>query len=122
MKHHEDMAQIALIHWVRTMALRYPLLELVYHTPNGGYRDPRTAAKFRALGVKAGIWDIFVPLPAPGLWVEMKAGKNRLTPDQAKWRDRLEPFGYRFEVAYDWPTAARAIADHVGIPEDERPI
>jgi len=121
MRHAEDQSQIALVHWLRTMAPRYPLLGLAYHTPNGGYRDPRTAAKFRALGVRPGVWDIFVPVPAPGLWVEMKAGKNRLTPDQAKWRDALEPAGYGFVVCYDWLDAARAIGRHVGVPEDELP-
>ena len=63
---------------------------------------------------RAGVWDIFLPVPAPGLWVEMKAPKGRLTVEQAKWREQLEPFGYRFAVCYSWPDAARAIADHVG--------
>ena len=44
----------------------------------------------------------------------MKAPKGRLTVEQAKWREQLEPFGYRFAVCYSWPEAARAIADHVG--------
>ena len=38
----------------------------------------------------------------------------QLTVEQAKWREQLEPFGYRFAVCYSWPEAARAIADHVG--------
>lgn len=114
MKHLEDKEQIALVTWLRLMATKHPELALAYHTPNGGYRDPRTAAKFKALGVRAGVWDIFLPVPAPGLWIEMKAPKGRLTVEQAKWREQLEPFGYRFAVCYSWPEAARAIADHVG--------
>jgi hypothetical protein len=114
MKHIEDREQIALITWVRLMAKKYPALDLVFHTPNGGYRDIRTAAKFKAMGLKPGVWDVFVPVPAPGLWVEMKAGKGRLTPAQVSFRAGLVDAGYTFVVAYSWPEAARAIADHVG--------
>jgi hypothetical protein len=117
MKHIEDREQIALITWVRLMATKYPALDLVFHTPNGGYRDIRTAAKFKAMGLKPGVWDIFVPVPAPGLWVEMKAGKGRLTPGQASFRDQLEPHGYSFAVAYSWHEAARAIGLHLGIDD-----
>ena len=89
MKHLEDREQIALITWVRLMQTKHPELATIYHCPNGGYRDPRTAAKFKAMGVKAGVWDIFLPCPTPGLYVEMKAGKGRLTPGQVSFRDAL---------------------------------
>ena len=114
MKHLEDKEQIALVTWIRLMESKYPELASIYHCPNGGHRDIRTAAKFKAMGVKAGVWDIFVPVPAPGLYIEMKAGKGRLTPRQVSFRDALEPAGYRFVVAYFWHDAAKAIAEHVG--------
>ena len=57
---------------------------------------------------------IFLPAPAPGLFIEMKAGKGRLTPGQVSFRDALQPHGYSFVVAYSWHDAAKAIADHVG--------
>lgn len=118
MRHIEDREHIDLVTWLRMMESRHPELALVYHTPNGGYRDARQAAKFKAMGVKPGIWDLFVPIPAPGLWVEMKAPKGRLTPAQAKWRESLEPAGYRFAIAYSWSEAARYIADHIGFDTD----
>ena len=118
MKHLEDREQIALITWVRLMGTKHPELATIYHCPNGGYRDPRTAAKFKAMGVLAGVWDIFLPCPAPGLYVEMKAGKGRLTPGQVSFRDALQPHGYTFIVAYSWHDAAKAIADHVGFAFD----
>jgi predicted RecB family endonuclease len=118
MRHLEDKEQIALITWVRLMQTKYPELSTIYHCPNGGYRDPRTAAKFKAMGVKAGVWDIFLPCPTPGLFVEMKAGKGRLTPGQVSFRDSLISHGYSFVVAYSWHEAAQAIADHVGFTFD----
>ena len=118
MKHLEDKEQIALITWVRLMQAKHPEMAMVYHCPNGGHRDIRTAAKFKAMGVKAGVWDIFLPIPMPGLFIEMKVGKGRLTPQQADFRYALEPYGYKFFVAYSWHDAARAIAEHVGFTFD----
>lgn len=115
MKHLEDKEQIALFTWIRLMATKHPQLHSIYHCPNGGHRDIRTAAKFKAMGVRAGVWDVFVPVPLPGLYIEMKAGKGRLTPAQVAFREELEPAGYRFVVAYSWHDAAQAIADHCGI-------
>lgn len=120
MQYLEDREQIALFTWVRLMEKEYPLLQLIYHTPNGGFRDKRTAAKLRAMGVKPGVWDIFIPAPSP-LWVEMKVGKNKLTLSQKKWKEDLEPYDYNFVVCYTWVEAARAIGLHLGIPEDKLP-
>ena len=118
MKHLEDREQIALITWVRLMESKHPELATIYHCPNGGHRDIRTAAKFKAMGVKAGVWDIFLPCPAPGLFIEMKAGKGRLTPGQVSFRDALLPYGYSFVVAYSWVDAAKAIGSHLGFTVD----
>lgn len=121
MKHLEDKEQIFLMTWVRSMVHVYPLLSLVYHTPNGGQREPRYAAKLRAMGVKSGVWDIFVPAPAPGLWIEMKIGKNKLSVSQAEFQLDLLPHGYQFAVCYSWIEAAKAIAKHVGVAEEHTP-
>ena len=118
MKHLEDREQIALITWVRLMQSKHTELATIYHCPNGGYRDPRSAAKFKAMGVKPGVWDIFLPCPAPGLYIEMKVGKGRLTPGQVAFRDALMPYGYTFRIAYSWTDAAKLIADYVGFTFD----
>lgn len=119
--YNEDREQIALFTWIRLNQSRYPLLAHAYHTPNGGHRDIKTAAKFKAMGVKRGVWDIFVPAPAPGLWVEMKYGTGKLTVEQAAWRECLSIYGYQFEVAYNWIDAARYIGAFVGMPDEELP-
>ena len=121
MAHLEDAQQIFLITWLRSLQHKYPLLANVYHTPNGGQRDARYAAKLKAMGVRAGVWDLFVPCPAPGLWVEMKYGKNKLTVGQSTWRDELEPHGYSFAVCYNWIDAANAIGKHVGVAAEHLP-
>lgn len=39
-----------------------PALKRGYHTPNGEHRDPRTAAKLRRMGVRAGVLDWALPV------------------------------------------------------------
>jgi len=120
MNHAEDREQIALMSWVRLMAPRYPALGCIFHVPNGGHRDARSAAKFKAMGVLAGVWDLCVPLPTP-LWIEMKAGKGRLTPSQTWFRQALEGGDYKFVVAWSWIEAAQAIGEHIGMDEQDIP-
>jgi hypothetical protein len=117
----EDREQIALMTWVRLWSMHHPLLMSVYHTPNGGYRDPRTASKFKAMGVKSGVWDIFVPAPSPGLWIEMKTKTGKLSPEQRAFKTMLEPYGYTFVVARSWIEGAWALADFLGLPDEVRP-
>ena len=118
MKHLEDREQIAIFTLIRLMSTEHPILRTIYHCPNGGHRDIRTAAKFKAKGVRPGVWDVFVPCPAPGLFIEMKVGKGRLTPGQVAFREDVELHGYKFLVAYDWISAARGIAQHCNLNLD----
>lgn len=117
----EDREQIALFTWIRANQKKYPLLGLAYHTPNGGNRDIKTAAKLKAMGTKRGVWDVYMPLPLPGLWVEMKVGNNKLTVEQAAWRKTLSAYGHQFYVAYNWIEAARRLGMWAGMPEEELP-
>lgn len=115
MKHIEDREQIALMNFIRLRSNLHPQLRSVIHIPNGGRRDPKTAVRLKQSGVRAGVWDIFVPIPAPGLWIEMKIKPNRLTPTQREWRNELVPYGYKFRICYTWMEAADAILAHVGM-------
>lgn len=49
----EAGAQETLFNWAQYQYARYPELELLYHIPNGGKRDARTAANLKRQGVKA---------------------------------------------------------------------
>ena len=64
----EDQEQIALFNWAAWMSnTKWPELELMYHVPNGGYRNKAEAGRFRAQGVKSGVPDIVLPV-ARGGW------------------------------------------------------
>ena len=58
----EDVEQICLFRWATAQQGKYPELALMYHVPNGGKRSKSEAARFRAMGVKAGVPDIFLPV------------------------------------------------------------
>lgn len=100
----------------------FPELRWMHHIPNGGSRSAVTAAKLKGEGVRAGVWDIFLPVPRGGfhgLYVEMKApGKiNNLSTVQKQFRDDLTPLGYAFEVCDHWETAWQAIFIYLNQPK-----
>jgi hypothetical protein len=71
----------------------YPAL-LWLHVPNGGARSKVEGAIFKAMGVKAGATDLFIILPdARTGFIELKAGKGKLTPQQEAFRDRVTALG-----------------------------
>ena len=43
-----------------------------------------------------------------GLWIEFKAGRNKLTELQEEWRNLLEVEGHKVCVCYSWQEAALA--------------
>lgn len=50
----ESDEQICLFEWAEVMKGQIPELRLLFHIPNGGYRNKVTAARMKAEGVKAG--------------------------------------------------------------------
>lgn len=95
---HESAEQIAVFQWAAYRTGVYPELELLYHVPNGGSRDPIEAARLKAQGVKAGVPDLVLPGARGkyhGLYIELKRQKGgRLSDDQKKWLDKLTEQGY----------------------------
>ena len=128
----EHAGQVALFRWAAMMSVKHPELALLFAIPNGGQRNIVTAAKMKAEGVKRGVPDMFLPVPKHGpltglqlmgvpidshwgLFIEMKVGKNDLTPHQRWWKALLEQQGYAYVVAHSWVEAARAICDYLNI-------
>ena len=131
-RHIEDDEAASLIRWRDLYARRYPELGLLIAIPNGGYRNAREAARLKRMGVRAGVSDYFLavsrwPLPGDyeavehGLWLELKAGKNKATPEQLEWLRLMQEQGYATRVATGWVEAARAIAEYLGLPKGIAP-
>lgn len=113
----EHSHQVALFAWAALNFARYPQLKYMFAIPNGGLRDIRTATNLKAEGVKAGVPDIFLPVPYiyryAGLFIELKVGKNKPTKEQIEWIDNLTKSGYYCKVCYSWIEAKDCLVNYL---------
>lgn len=114
----EAQEQTALIKWSQQPKVRtaYPELKLLFHIPNGGRRDAVEARHLKAMGVKAGVPDLFLPVPSGhyhGLWIEMKSEKGRTRSEQDWWLAELSKQGYAACVCHGWKEAAGTIRGYL---------
>jgi hypothetical protein len=107
---------------------RQPIQQLkwLHAIKNQGHGDAIHGAKAKAEGVKAGVWDIFLPYPqfegmnntwpynCCGLYIEMKKKGNNLTDKQIEFKaDNIAR--YDFAVCYSWQEARDAILNYLGL-------
>jgi hypothetical protein len=99
-----------------------------WHTPNGGLRDIKTAAKFKAMGVRPGVADFFFTWGEPvsvvgepkvqtfarNLFLELKRRGGDLSEAQEQFRDSVTAKGSWYEVA-DSIDAAVEILKRYGV-------
>lgn len=135
----EDTEQMCLFRWADAQSGKYPELSLMYHIPNGGKRGKAEAGRFRAMGVKSGVPDIFLPrgfhaldFVGPGqfnidgtqyavtetiyngLYIELKRLRGgTVSATQKQWVARLRDAGYAVEVCKGWEAAAAVITDYL---------
>lgn len=116
LKRGEDTEQMGVIEWANWNTGRFPELQLLFHVPNGGKRNAAEAARFKAMGVKAGVPDLCLPVPRngfAGLYIEMKYGKNRTTKEQEKWITALRQQGYKVAVCYGGIAATKELESYL---------
>lgn len=114
----EAQEQKSLIEWAKWQEKKYPELKLLYHCPNGGTRNKMEAANLKRQGVKAGVPDLFLPVPRSpkhGLFIEMKVGRNKCTDNQKKWIRNLLEQGYEVKVCYSCEEAIQVIKKYLNI-------
>lgn len=87
-----------------------------YHVPNGGYRTGKEAAKFKRMGVTAGVSDVILDEPRQGfhgLRIELKVNKGRLSEYQTDFLNKASERGYLCAVCYSYDTATQLIKDYL---------
>lgn len=112
MQHQESLEQQALFRWAAFSEGKYPELRLMYHIPNEGVRTKANGARLKAEGMKAGVPDICLPCAKGGyhgLYIELKAGKNKPTRKQEEWIADLAAEGYYAVVCWGWEAAQKVI-------------
>lgn len=88
----------------------------LFAVPNGGKRDPVTAARLKAEGVKAGVSDVCLPVPVGGyhgLFIELKKLGGRTEADQIAFMARCNKRGYKAVKCVGWKEAKKVIEDYL---------
>lgn len=98
-RHDEENMQI---HCVRWFDYQYPKLKLHLHaSPNGGKRDEREGARFKAMGTRAGFPDLLLLHPNkfyPFMGIELKTEKGRQSEHQKEYQKMFEEIGAKYIV------------------------
>lgn len=117
---YEDAQCCALMQWAMLQSATIPDLRTLIHIPNGGSRNLLEAVKLKRMGVRRGVFDYFLATPRKiddkwfaGLWIEMKAPKKKLRPEQQEWADMMSERGYLSAMCYDWETARDTILHYL---------
>lgn len=109
-KSSETKEQEAVVTWCRLN--RVP----VVHIPNEGKRSAAYGAALKRAGMQKGFPDLFFPIPSGqyhGLFIEMKYGKNKPTPEQESWLSSLSAVGYFCSVCYGYDAAVKTIRKYL---------
>lgn len=110
-EHHHQVLTVA---WFRA---QYPkLASLLFAIPNGGQRNPATAAILKAEGLVAGIPDLFLAIPSGafhGLFIEMKTPNGVLSQAQKRIHPLLVEHGYRVGMARGYEAAKLLLMEYM---------
>ena len=110
----ESDEQIGFVTWWR---LKYPTI-LLFHIPNGSWRNPVTATRLKKEGVVAGIPDLFCPKHL--LWIEMKnVNGGKVSEEQFAMIDYLRRIGHTVMIANGATDASRQVLDFMKVMENE---
>ncbi len=112
----ESQLQILIFDWCHVNRYRYPELELLFHIPNGGYRNIATAKRLKAEGVKSGVPDLLLPIARGGyhgLFLEVKTKGGVVSNNQKLWLNTLSEQGYLTSVAYSFDEAIGVIKKYL---------
>jgi len=105
-KHPEYDLQCAVVEHLRLRGvegLRF------WHTPNGGFRNVREAARFKKMGVLPGVADLILVRDGSNYALELKVGRRPLSQSQTELLRFLRANGWLVWVASGIDEALRAL-------------
>ena len=120
MKREEEQLQIAFFEWAKWQEGRYPELGRMHHIPNGGKRTKAEAAIFKAMGVKSGVPDVFLPAPRGiyhGLYIEFKSDSGKTSKNQDELLVSLQEAGYFVCVLNSLDAAIKITQSYLNLPQ-----
>lgn len=106
-RNREGRIQMAVVEWVEWVA---PQIR-IFHPANGGWRTKAEAARFKAMGVRAGVFDLILLLPwgRCAHW-EVKPPKKDLSEDQEQMAAWLTTNDHQWAVVRSIDDARRELA------------
>ena len=112
LKRSEAAEQRRLFRWAKHINR----LEWMFAVPNGGFRTKREAFNLKLQGVKAGVADIFIPVPNSkyhGFFLEMKVRGNKPSKLQNDFLCFVSRYGYFAKVCYSCDEAIKEINNYL---------
>lgn len=108
----EHAHQTALFMQMSMWLTKWPELKWAFAVPNGGNRDPITAARLKAEGVKSGVSDVCLPIARQGysgFYIEMKKPGGKESPQQKEFGAFVATQNYLYKCCTDWEDAANSV-------------
>ena len=96
-----------------------------FHIANEAKRGPKAQREFKLLGGKPGVPDLCIPVAKGGyfgLYIEMKFGRNKPTPNQQRWQATLTGQGYKSVTCWGADDAINVIKGYLMRPDTRREI
>jgi hypothetical protein len=108
----EASIQIKLVQWAKSEGL--DLISI----PNAGKRSYWTGQKEVAMGLTAGVSDLFLPYITDfygGFWIELKTPGKTPRPNQVDWMTKMRLKGYKAEWYDNFDIARDAIIEYIRV-------
>jgi hypothetical protein len=113
----EHQHQAAVCRWARLNHAALPALQLLYAVPNGARRSRGERGWALAEGLRAGVPDLVLPVPAGpwhGLYIEMKSGTGVPSIEQEWWLGELARLGHRTAICRSFAEARACLLSYLG--------
>jgi len=110
----EALEQIALFQWIKTQP---HISRFAFSIPNERKTSPQTGLLLKRMGLRPGVSDVFIAVPREmfhGLFIEMKAGKNKTTKSQDEFLSDMRESGYATAICYGATEAINIIKNYFG--------
>jgi len=114
--------QKAFVTWCRSHPDERP--RLIYAIPNESRRTWSHAQKRRSEGMISGVADLHLPVPVcdeygynyePGLFIEVKTPRGKLTPAQKAFKFSCDEYGYPYHVIRSVDDGIKLITNYLSL-------
>lgn len=96
-RHDEDYLQKNCIEYFRLQFRK----RIIFAIPNAGHRNVVEGKRLKDMGMMRGAPDLFISEPGlgyHGLYLELKAGKNKQTSEQKEFEIAVKERGYDYQI------------------------